>query len=93
MARDREDVPCAAGAWTELTSGNAVNITISIKEGDTVRLQGMASATEPTTTSEGIPFENGDILSNVALSKLWGSSAVRVYAFSEDGNVIYVDHA
>ena len=93
MARDREDVNCAAGAWTELTNANATNITFIVKDGDDVRIQGMSSSTEPTTTTEGIPYQNGQGEANIALSKLWGSSAVRVFVYSEDGNVIYVDHA
>lgn len=93
MARDREDVHCAAGAWTEITDGNASNITFIVKHGDAVLVQGMPSSTAPTTTTEGIPYQNGQGAENVSLAKLWGSSAVRVFVYSPEGNVIYVDHA
>ncbi len=94
MARDREDVVVPPKTWTELTDTDATaDFTWVVKKGEGMHVQGMPSATPPTIVGNdipGIPYERGQGESR-PISELFGSSAVRLLAYSELGCVVFTN--
>ena len=91
MARDREIVQVPAKTWTEITNADtATPFTWCVVEGEETWFQGMPSAVAPTGGREGIPYQHleGESLS---LTDFWGSSAVRLFAYSELGSNVYAN--
>lgn len=93
MARDQASVTVTDDDWTELTSGDATNITLQVRAGEAV-LRFTTDGTKPTE-DDGMIFRQGFGVLNKPLSDLTAlSGAARVWAKAVGVYAhIYVDHA
>lgn len=95
MAR-HETVTCAAGAWTQLTSGDVTEIRCQNRGQYPIFLQATVGATPPSNSSGAVSLGAGETLAaDLTLAQLFPgvSGANRVYAWAGGATEVSVSHA